>query len=144
VVRVQTSPEQAVKDTPGFIAAAQEQTGRAWVEVEEKDAWRNLGKMALNYATSMLTDPMSLMALLGGGGAGLLAMGLKLYKTYKDLTKTREAVVDAVKGGDALAKVDPKDAKALADAKKDLAAKQKARGTKGIIEAALENAKKST
>jgi hypothetical protein len=138
-IKLDTTPEQAVKDTDAFVMKANIQAGKAAVEVEDRLSWTSL---FLSFV-----DPSNLegwlvglsTALFGSGAAGLVAVRiLRTIRTYKtELEQHKEAVVDAVAFGRRARELDPKDEKTIEDFKANEAKKQQARGTKPIIDAAL-------
>lgn len=128
-VQVDTTVQEAAKQTETFVAKANVQAGRAATEVESKLFWMNIVVAFL--------DPDNLegwlvgasLALFGSGTAGLyIARLLRMYKM---------AVSDAVAFGKKAKDLDPKDEEAIEALKTTEAKTQQARGTKAIIDAAI-------
>lgn len=141
-VKVETTSKEAASQPEIFATKAALQSGRAAVEVEDRLSWND---MFLSFV-----DPSSLEGwlvglstlLLGSGTAGIIiARVVKTIGTYKNALVDQVAYTKKTKELDAS---DPEDAAQIAVIKEQEAERQKARGTKAIIDEALQKVKHGT
>lgn len=131
-IKVDTTPEEAVKSTESFVAKAHVQAGRAAVEVEDSLSWSGMFLSFLD-PNNLEGWLVGLSTLLFGSGAA----GLVVARVVKTIRMHKEAVADAVAFGRKAKALDPKDQEAIDALKEEEAKRQQARGTKPIIDAAL-------
>lgn len=133
-IKVETSVQEAVKQPDIFVAKATMQAGRAAVEVENRLTWEQYLDWELSDLESWIST-LSL-ALTGSGAAGIAVIGvMRTIRRYKN------TITDAVAFGKEAKAIDPKDTDALEALKERHAQRQKARGTKGLIDSSLQKVK---
>jgi hypothetical protein len=138
-IKVETTVKEAVASPEVFATKAALQAGRAAIEVEDRLTWTDMFLQFLDpSAIEGIIMNLSLL-LTGSGAAGYVAIRIfKTIKTYK------EALIDQVmytKKTKELDASDPDDAKEIDRIKEQEAMRQKARGTKPIIDEALQKVK---
>lgn len=126
-IEVKTLPPASPDGVPEFIAQAQEQTGRAWVEVDEADSLRRV----VQYLGQLGGDWLSALLLGGGGVAGIAAAGLA---TWRRLNQWKTAASLIYQTGDKLARADPSRPQEAAQIKLDAAKEQAAAGVSHLVE----------
>lgn len=126
-VQVKTLPPASPEEVPAFVAAAQEQTGRAWVEVDEADTARRV----VQYLGMIGSDWLSSLLLGGGGVAGIAAAALA---TWRRLNQWKTAATLIYRAGDRLALADPAKPEQADAIKKEEAQVQAAAGVLSLVE----------
>jgi hypothetical protein len=139
-VDVTTSPEQAARDTAGFIQEATLQAGKADTEADAVVAAASFRDSLGGFAMKA-GDALGGLLIPGGAGGLLLAglaKGISMYRAVRTKADTlADAASEAVAYGNkvtALAEQHPPLAAALADIQKSAAERQASLGVKDHID----------
>lgn len=127
---VSTKAPESIEDVPAFIAAAQEQVGRARAEVEDAEMWQGLWEGAKSYLIEVASSGLASSLVAGGGLSGALAAILALWR---QASRWKTAAQAAVAHGDRMEDVDPNDGAAVEKAIETSIKEQKTAGVQKLI-----------